>query len=121
MVNAMCGVQLEDGKIAKDLMLVFALNVALVLLAVVSSVHWYGYVLRRDGHILRRALVFEVEGQRKRGRPMGTWKKQVEEESVNVGLRREDELFRSKWNFGINRIASGLRRIRSPSLDGDAA
>ena len=30
-----------------------------------NSVHWYGNVLRReDGHGLRRALDFEVEGQR---------------------------------------------------------
>ena len=29
-----------------------------------GSVHWYGHVLRReDGHILRRALGIEVEGQ----------------------------------------------------------
>ena len=53
-----------------------------------NSVHWYGHVLRREaGHVLRRALCFEVEGQRKMGR---TWKKQVEEESVKVALRRED-------------------------------
>ena len=34
------------------------------------------------------ALDLEVEGQRKRGRPKRTWKKQVEEESVKIGLRR---------------------------------
>ena len=39
------------------------------------------HVLRReDGHVLRRALEFEVEGQRKKGRPKRTWKKQVKEE-----------------------------------------
>ena len=37
-------------------------------LAMANSVHWYGHVLRReDGHVLRRALDFEVEGQRKKG------------------------------------------------------
>ena len=30
---------------------------------------------REDGHVLRRALDFEVEGQRKTGRPMRAWKK----------------------------------------------
>ena len=31
----------------------------------VNSAHWYGHVLRReDDHVLRRALDFEVEGQR---------------------------------------------------------
>ena len=40
-------------------------------LAMTSSVCWYGNVLRReDGHILRRALDIEVDGQRKKR----TWK-----------------------------------------------
>ena len=47
---------------------------------------------REDGHILRRALDFEVEGQRKNGRPKRTWKNQVDKESVKVGLRWEDAL-----------------------------
>ena len=64
---------------------------------------------RKDGNVLRRALDFEVEGQRKKWRLKRTWKKQVEEESVKVGLRREDTLCRSKWGVGINQIATGLR------------
>ena len=43
---------------------------------------------REDGHVLRRALDFKVESQRKKGKTKRTWKKQVEEESVKVGLRR---------------------------------
>ena len=67
-------------------------------------------VLRReDGHVLRRALDFEVEGKRKMGKMKRTWKKQVEEQSVKVGLRREDAVCRSKWSFGVNQIAAGLR------------
>ena len=42
------------------------------------------------GDVLRRAINFEVEGQRKKWRMKRTWKKQVEEESVKVGLSRED-------------------------------
>ena len=63
--------------------------------------HSYTYIyiymcfLRRDdGHVLRRALDFEVEGQRKKGRPKRTLKKQVEEASVEVGLSRDDALYR---------------------------
>ena len=41
---------------------------------------------REDGHVLLRALYFEVEGQRKKERPKRTWTKQVEEESMKVGL-----------------------------------
>ena len=46
--------------------------------------------------MLRRALDFEVEGERKKGRLKKTWKKQVVEESVKVGLRWKDALCGSK-------------------------
>ena len=79
-------------------------------LAMASSVRWYGHVLRlEDGYVMRRALDFEVEGQRKKGRLKRTWKKQIEEESVKIGLRMEDALCRSKWSVGVNQIAAGLR------------
>ena len=44
-------------------------------------------MLRRDdGHVLRRALEFEMKSKRKRGQPKKTWKMQVEKESKSVGL-----------------------------------
>ena len=64
---------------------------------------------REDGHILRRALDFEVEGQRKKGRPKWTWKRQVGEESAKVGLRRDDALCHSEWSVGVKMIVDGLR------------
>ena len=64
---------------------------------------------REDGHVLRTALDFEVEGQRKKGRPKRTWKKQVEKESMKNGLRRKEELCHSKLSVGVNKIAVGLR------------
>ena len=86
------------------------LNETVDQLAMANGVHWYGHVLRReDGHVLRRALDFEVEGQRKKGRPKRTWKKHVEEESVKIGLRRKDALCRSNWSVGVNKITDGLR------------
>ena len=61
-VRAMCGVQLKNRKISKDLMLMLGLNESIDQLAMANSVHWYGHVLwREDGHILRRAFDFEVE------------------------------------------------------------
>ena len=42
-----------------------------------------------------------------KGRLKRTWKKQLEEESVKVGLRREDALCRSKWSVGLTTV--GLR------------
>ena len=38
-----------------------------------------------------------------------TWKKQVVEESLMIGLRREDALCLSKWSVGVNQIAAVLR------------
>ena len=48
-----------------------------------------------DGHVLRRALDFEVGGERKKGRP-GTWKKEVDERGMKVGLSLEGAPCRSK-------------------------
>ena len=43
----------------------FGLNKTIDQLAMANSVCWYGHVLRgEDGHVLRRALHFEVECQR---------------------------------------------------------
>ena len=95
MLRTMCEVQLKDRKRADDLML--GLNEMIDQLAMTNSVHWYG-------HVLRRALDFEAEG-----RPKRTWKKQVEEESMNVGVSRKDPLCRSKWVVGVSQIAAGLR------------
>ena len=56
-----------------------------------NGVRWYGHVLRRDDDsVLRVALNLEVTGKRKRGRPKKTWKKQVEEETEKIGLKKED-------------------------------
>ena len=86
------------------------MNFTIDRLSVANSVLWYSHVLKReDGHALRRALDSEVEGERKKGRPKRTWKKQVEDESMKIGLRREDTLCQSKWSVGVNQIAAWLR------------
>ena len=91
MVRAMCGVQLKDRKRSTDLMFMLGMCEAIDQLAMANSVRWYGHVLRReDGHVLRRALEFEVEGQRKE-RPKRKWERQVEEE-CDGWLRMEDAL-----------------------------
>ena len=56
---------------------------------------------------MRRALDIEVEG--KKNSLKKTWKKMVAEESMKVGLSREDVLSRSKWIVGVNQIAARLR------------
>ena len=47
--------------------------------------------MREDGHVFRR----------RKG------KKQVEEESVEIDLRREDALCSLKWSVGVNQIVAG--------------
>ena len=54
-------------------------------LTIANSIHLYG-------HVLRRALDFEVEDQRKKWWPKRAWKRQVEEESVKVALKMENAL-----------------------------
>ena len=80
------------------------LNDCIDQLAMANSVCWYGHVLRRE----RVVVKCEVKCQWKRGRVRRTWKKEVVEESVKVGLRREDALCRSQWIIDINMIAAGL-------------
>ena len=63
----------------------------------VSSVCWYGHVLsREDGHVVGRAFEFDVEDQRKKWRLKRTWKRQIEQEIMKVGLRMDDALCSSK-------------------------
>ena len=105
----MCGVQLKNRKIYADLMFMLGLSEAINQLAMANSVCWYGHVLRReDGHVLRRAFDFEVDGQRRNVSPKRTWKEHVEDESVKIGLRWEDAFCQSKLSVGINEIAAGF-------------
>ena len=70
-----------NSKTEKSLhmMLMLGLIETIDLLAIANNVHWYGHVLRReDDDVLRMALDFEVEGQRKKGWPKRSWKKQVD-------------------------------------------
>ena len=77
-------------------------------LAKTNGVGRYGHVLRRDDDsVLRVALDLEVSGKKKRGRPK-TWKKQVEEETEKIDLKKEDALNRAKWRNGVRAIAQGI-------------
>ena len=72
-----------------------------------EGMRWYGHVLRRDdGHVLRKALEFEVKGKRKqRGRLKKTWKTHVEKENKSANLEKEDALNRARWRVGVGEIA----------------
>ena len=67
-------------------------------------------VLRREGgYVLKMALDFVIEGYRKKRRLTKTWKNQVEEGSIKVGLSMEDALCQCMWIVGASQIAITLR------------
>ena len=71
-MRGMCGVQLNVSKGSEDLM--FGLNETMDRSCMANNVRWHCHLLRReDGHVLRRALDFEVDGQRKKGRLKRRW------------------------------------------------
>ena len=75
-------------------------------MAKANGARWYGHVIRReDDNILKKAMVMEVNGQRKRGRPKMTWKRQVEEGVKKVGLKIEEAADRTRWREGVRAIA----------------
>ena len=116
MVRSMCGIKLVDRKNTEELMKMLGLKETLDKMATANGVRWYGHVVRRDDDsILKKAMMFEVNGPRKRGRPKQTWKKQVEENIKKIGLRVEEATDRARWREGVGAIAEGMRCIRPPS------
>ena len=90
MMRSMCGVKLEDRKKMEDLMKILGLKETLDRMAKANEVRWYGHEIRRDDdRILNKAMMMEVNGKRKRGRPKLTWRRQVDESVKKVGLKIE--------------------------------
>ena len=113
-VRAMCGAKLMEKKRTEDLMEMLGLKETAVQIAKANGVRWYGHVLKRDdGHILRKALEFEMRGKRKRGRPKKTWKTQVEKESKSVGLEKKDAMNSARWRVGVREIDAGVNTATS--------
>ena len=65
--------------------------------------------MRWYGHALRRALNFEVAGRRGRGRPNMTWKKEVEEHTDQIELKKEDAIDRTKWRDDVYKLSRNMR------------
>ena len=109
MARAMCGQKVVDRKTNEEQMDMLGLKETVDRLATANGVRWYGHVLRRDDNsVLRVALNLEESGKRKRERPKKTWKKQMEEETEKIGLKKEDSLRRDKWRDGVRAIAEGM-------------
>ena len=115
MVRSMCGVKLVDRKNTEDLMEMWGLKKTLDRMAMANGVRWYGHVIRRDDdNILKKAMMMEVKGKRKRGRPKLTWRRQVEESVKKVGLKIEEAGDQTRWREGMRTIEEGMRCIRRP-------
>ena len=66
--------------------------------------------------MLQRALDFVVVEKRGPGRSNMTWKKQVEEHTDKIGLKKEDDTDRTKWRNGVYELSGNVRSIRPPEL-----
>ena len=90
-------------------MVMLGLKETIDKLAKANGVRWYRHVLRSEEEdILRKALCFKVEDQRKRGRLRKTWKNQEEDDIRKIGLKKEDALNRSKWKKGVKMVMSEM-------------
>ena len=106
MVRAMCGAKLMEKKRTEDLMEMLGLKEIVVQMAKANGVRWCGHVWRKgDGHVLRKALEFEVRVKRKPGRSKKTWKTQVEKESV--GLEKKDAINHRDGGWELERLLLG--------------
>ena len=115
-VRSMCGVKLVNKKNMEELMEMLGLKEMLDRMAKSNGARWYGHVIRRDDdNILKKAMMLEVNGKRKRGRSKMTWRKQVEESVKEVGLKTKNASDRTKWREGVTPIAEGMRCIQPPS------
>ena len=103
MVRAMCGTKLVDRKKMEELMKMLGLKETLDRMAKANGVRWYRHEIRRDDdNILKKAMMLEVIGKRKRGRPKMTCRRQVEESVKKVELKIEEAADRKRWREDVD-------------------
>ena len=105
-----------DRKNMKELMEMLCLKKTLDRMAKANGVRWNGHVIRRDDDNILKAMMMEVNGKRKRGRPKMTWRRQWEESLKKVGLKIEKAADRTRRREGVRAIEEGMRCIRSLSV-----
>ena len=55
-----------------------------------NGVRWYGHVLRRfEEDVLMKAMVHELDGKRRQGRPGTKWREQIEGNMKRIGLEKK--------------------------------
>ena len=66
-----------------------------------------------------KAMVHEVDGKHKQGRPRMKWRKQVKESMRRIGLKKEDIADQHRWREGVRRVAEVVGCIQPPPVTGD--
>ena len=105
MVSSMCGVKLVDRKNMEELIEMLGLKETSDRMAKANGVRWHGHVIRRNDDSILKAMMLEVNGQRKRGWSKMTWRRQVEESVKKVGLKIEEAADKTRWREGVRAIA----------------
>ena len=96
--RAMCDAKPAERKNTEGMMDMLGFNQTIDKMAKAIGVRWLGHVLRKeDDDVVRNALGFNVEGQRKRGRLKRMRRKQVEEKRLKASLNLKDAHNKSKW------------------------
>ena len=110
MVRAICGVQQKRQKniYRFDVHAGFEGNCRSIGYGKQCSLVW-SCVEERGWSHLKKGIIFRGRRSKEQREAEEDVGKQVEEESVKVGLRRIDALCQSKWSVVVNRIAAGLR------------
>ena len=132
MVKAMYGVKLVNKRNTQELMDMLVLKEAADNLERVNGMRWYGHVLRRpEEDVLIKAMLHEVDGKRKQGRPREReqveengenkmkWREQVKGNMRRIGLKKRDAADRCRWRKGVRRVAEVVGCIRPPPVTGD--
>jgi len=108
MVRWMCDIKVKDRVPSKELRERLGLDdIISVLQRWYYRLRWYGHVLRKeDSDWVKKCMEYryEVEGARRRGRPMKTWTETVQKDLSGQAheLNREYAMDRSRWRKQIN-------------------
>ena len=80
----------------------------------------FGHVLKRlEEDVLMKAMIHEVNGKRKQGRPSIKRRKQVEGSVRRIGLKKEDAADRCRRREGVRSVAEVVGCIRPTPVTGD--
>ena len=117
MVRSMRREKLVDSQNMKELMEMLGLKEMLERMAKANGIRWYGHAIRRDDdNTQKKAMMLQVNGQRKRGRQKMTWRRQMKKSVKKVGLKIEETADLTRWKEGVKTIAEGMRCIRPPPV-----